>query len=329
MVLVVGHPVGAFTEAAEVGREHDVTHSPRAGARSRRPRPPPARGRTASPCPVRGRGSRARPVPARVRASCGTSRYAGTDMVRFGVEDDAVAAVRAAVDRLGDLDVERHRARVGVRAASSTRVACASATRRTSAGSSTGHGSTRRRFRGCRRQYAQLEKLRAPRHASQRPTEAARRDGCRYGGRSPTPTGSGRGSVENTRPVAFGEAPRERIAERRRRARRLPSGRARRRARAGAPARRGADRGIGTPRRASSTRRRDARTRDARVAARRPRRSASTGGRRTARRRARRTRPSCSTSRSPSGSTRPRADRIERRRGSRARCSPPTVSRRS
>ena len=31
VVLVVGHPVGAFTEAAEVGREHDVDPAPRAG----------------------------------------------------------------------------------------------------------------------------------------------------------------------------------------------------------------------------------------------------------------------------------------------------------
>ena len=60
--------------------------------------------------------------------------------------------------------------------------------------------------------------------------------------------------------LAFGEAPRERVAERRSAARRARRGRARRRAHAAARVRRGADRGTGTPRRASATRRRGART---------------------------------------------------------------------
>ena len=143
VVLVVGHPVGALAEAAEVGREHDVAGASRAGARSRRPRRPATRPHTSAlpgPCPwiasTAGSGPRSR--------SCGTSRYAGTDIVRFGVEDDAVAAVRAAVDRLGR---SRRRAAPGPGSGPSSARARASVRARHASncsGSSTGHGSARR-----------------------------------------------------------------------------------------------------------------------------------------------------------------------------------------
>ena len=121
VVLVVGHPVGPLAEAAQVGREHDVALA-REHVRVRRAFvvllvEQAADARLARD---RGRGSRASPGPGSVR-SCGTRRYAGNRHRRLGVEHDAVAPVGAAVDRLGRLEIERHRLGRAGRASSSSR----------------------------------------------------------------------------------------------------------------------------------------------------------------------------------------------------------------
>ena len=110
VVLVVGHPVGAFTEAAEVGREHDMTHR-RELVRvvvARAAFDEAAHHRLARSVPVDREHGGSRRDPLVRDEQIRGHRHGG-----FGVDDDAVAAVRAAVDRLGDLDVRCHRDRVG------------------------------------------------------------------------------------------------------------------------------------------------------------------------------------------------------------------------
>ena len=301
VVLVVGHPVGAFTEAAEVGREHDVTHRRELVARSRRPRRPRRR-RTASPCPVRARGSRGPRIPAATR-SCGTSRYAGIDMVGFGVEDERSRRyVPQSTDSV-HLDVRRHRRRVGseqvdsrARGARPPRLEPAPDRRRDT-------DPTRRRFevQPPVRPVGEVARAGVKRPA---PNRGHPRGGWRYAGVSHA-AGKCPSAVENDAALAFGEAPRERIAERRAAARRLPSrSSSPSRHAQQAPAHRGAGRGTGTPRRASChSAPRCAHGGMLGSHTSTVERSASTGGRRTARRRASRSRPSRSTSRWPSGST--------------------------
>ena len=108
-----GLPVGPFAEVAEVGCEHDVAALGEADARSRRCArrsrrgSSRRRGRTPRTCRDRVRAARAPPGPARSR-SCGTSRNAGTDMVASLSNTIESRRVRAAVDGLAHLEIERH-----------------------------------------------------------------------------------------------------------------------------------------------------------------------------------------------------------------------------
>ena len=81
VVLLVGHPVGPLAEAAEVGREHDVALA-REHVRVRRAFVVllVERGRRCAPCPGPWPWIASTAGPGSVR-SCGTRRYAGTDIV--------------------------------------------------------------------------------------------------------------------------------------------------------------------------------------------------------------------------------------------------------
>ena len=111
-VLVGRVPVGPFAEAAQVGREHDVAalgELVRVVAVVRGDRgaallvAEAAHLRLARAVTVLREDRRRR---AAVR-SCGTSRNAGHRHRRFAVEHDRLAPVRAAVDDLAHLEVER------------------------------------------------------------------------------------------------------------------------------------------------------------------------------------------------------------------------------
>ena len=153
VVLVVGHPVAALAEAAQVGREHDVAER-REHVRvvvARAARLDAAHERLARAVPV----DREHGGPGGVAAR-GDEEIRGHRHRLLDVEHDPRPRIVAAVDLLGGLEVERDRRRV-----------------RAQPGIELGPGApaTRRRPRGATaaaaatcsswsRQYAQLEKLR-------------------------------------------------------------------------------------------------------------------------------------------------------------------------
>jgi hypothetical protein len=108
VVLLVGHPVGALAEAAEVGREHDV-----AVVRELVCVRGPfvvlffgqiANARLAGTMAVDGEHRR----PA-LDAFVGNEQVRRNRHRRFRVEHDALAPVRAAIDALGYFEIQGHR----------------------------------------------------------------------------------------------------------------------------------------------------------------------------------------------------------------------------
>ena len=195
VVLVVGHPVGALAEAAQVGREHDVARASRARARTSSPsscsrRSTPHMQRLARTVAVDREHRRSG-----LARSCGTSRYAGTDIV---ASVSNTTRSRRYVPQSTDLGRSRGRAapararaRASRRAAPRTRAAPRLELRRDRRA---GTGSASTTVSSCSRQYAQLEKLRAcgVTRSRRAPSRGRPRGGA--GTRaSPTRPGSGRG----------------------------------------------------------------------------------------------------------------------------------------
>ena len=198
--LSSGIQSAALAEAAQVGREHDVAGA-REHVRVRRALVVLLvdRRRRSAPCPDRARGSRAPPVRARPR-SCGTSRYAGTDIVASVSNTTRSRRYVPQSTLLGRLEIQRHGFGRAARASRRAARAPGAPRARSARGRRAGSGSASTLASCWSRQYAQFEKLRVrltPRRAPNR----ARRPGGGGTRASPTRPGSARDCVENTRPA--------------------------------------------------------------------------------------------------------------------------------